>query len=141
MGKDARLHVLKLVRTTFFNKPIRPIVDFYCGGLRKRSHTYEKQMPDNIEYHKKRFQFNKINSAFDNLDTDFLKSNRWVEELGANPFLLGFECGNVYDTRTRKFDLAKPRGMIVKVFPHTKAEVEHVEHSKEKYLRKFFKDG
>ncbi len=81
-----------------------------------------------------------MNSAFDILETDFLKPNSLVEQLGVNPFLLGFKCGHKYDTRTRAFDLAKPEDMILKVLPHTKAEVEHVEHTKENKLREFFKE-
>ena len=63
-----------------------------------------------------------------------------MEELGANPFMLGLKCGNVHDTKTNIFDLAMPEDMIVKVLPHTKAKDEHVEHSKEAYLRKILKN-
>ena len=55
LGKDAKPHTLKLVRTTFFDKVIQPIVDYYRGKLRKRSRTYEKHMPKNIDFYWKEF--------------------------------------------------------------------------------------
>jgi phage/plasmid-associated DNA primase len=140
LGKDAKPHILKLVRTTFFDKVIQPIVAYYRGKLRKRSRTYEKYMPENIEFHFNEFQFTRIDSAFTNLEADFFKPNSWTEELGANQFLLGFKCGHKYDTRTAEYTVAEPEDMIIKVLPHIKAEVEHVEHSKEAYLRKFFRE-
>ena len=63
-----------------------------------------------------------------------------TEELGANRFLLEFKCGHKYDTRTAEYNVAHLEDMILKALPHTRAEVEHVEHSKEAKLRKFFKE-
>jgi len=144
LGKEGKPYVLKLLRKKFYDKLIRPIVNYYRGRLRKRSRTYEKKMPNNLEYHKKQFQFTKIDSAFNNLESSFLKPLGWADLLGANPFLLGFKCGHVYDTRTHDFVLgfrpALPEDMIMKVLKHTKDEVMCADPVKAEFIRDVFSE-
>ena len=56
--------------------------------------------------------------------------------MGANPFLLGFKCGAVFDTINMKYHVGIPTDMLVKVLKHTRAEVEAVDRDIEAQIRR-----
>jgi hypothetical protein len=91
------------IRTSFFKNVIRPILNYLESLPLNRRHVE----PRVWKYKKKLIRSNCIKRHFSGLETSLKRPLSWQQRLGSNIKLLGFKCGNVYDTKTGEFCLGK----------------------------------
>ena len=124
-----------------FSKKLVAHVLKYCGGKDGRiSRRYLSELPTSINYHVQLFDNVIIPNSFSNIGKYFEREKLWALDLRENPFLLGFKCGTVLDTRDGKYHVGTPADTLVKVLKHTRAEGKAADPNVEAEIRKFISE-
>jgi hypothetical protein len=107
MEGEVDAFILKEIRGAFYNAVVLSVIKWLerNGG---KYHPDEEPCKKAVWEHKKlMFKSDQLSHMFNKLSADLNESLEWQTQSGSNLHVIGFKCGQIYDTKKFEFRLGK----------------------------------